>query len=63
MPATTVVLFGATGDLAKRKLLPGMLHLHESQLLEGLRLDEPRRADARRVLETRDRRCAEVLEA
>ena len=38
MPATTVVLFGATGDLAKRKLLPGMLHLHESQLLEGLRL-------------------------
>ena len=23
MPATTVVLFGATGDLAKRKLLPG----------------------------------------
>ena len=38
MPATTVVLFGATGDLAKRKLLPGMLHLHESQLLEGLRV-------------------------
>ena len=38
MPATTVVLFGATGDLAKRKLLPGMLHLHESQLLSGLRV-------------------------
>src|SRR5262245_28745446 len=38
MPATTVVLFGATGDLAKRKLLPGMLHLHETQLLEGLRV-------------------------
>ena len=38
MPATTVVLFGATGDLARRKLLPGMLHLHESQLLEGLRI-------------------------
>ena len=38
MPATTVVLFGATGDLAKRKLLPGMLHLHESQLIEGLRV-------------------------
>ncbi|KRB46093.1 MULTISPECIES: glucose-6-phosphate dehydrogenase [unclassified Terrabacter] len=38
MPATTVVLFGATGDLARRKLLPGMLHLHESQLLEGLRV-------------------------
>ena len=38
MPATTVVLFGATGDLAKRKLLPGLLPLHESQLLEGLRV-------------------------
>ena len=38
MPATTVILFGATGDLAKRKLLPGMLHLHESQLIEGLRV-------------------------
>ena len=38
MPATTVVLFGATGDLAKRKLLPGLLHLHESQLLAGLRV-------------------------
>ena len=23
----TVILFGATGDLAKRKLIPGLLHL------------------------------------
>ena len=38
MTATTVVLFGATGDLAKRKLLPGMLHLHESRLLDDLRV-------------------------
>ena len=38
MTTTTVVLFGATGDLARRKLLPGMLHLHESQLLAGLRV-------------------------
>lgn len=38
MSATTVVLFGATGDLAKRKLLPGLLHLHESCLLAGLRV-------------------------
>ena len=30
---TTVVLFGATGDLAQRKLLPGLLHLFESGLL------------------------------
>ena len=64
MPATTVVLFGATGDLAKRKLLPGMLHLHESQLLEGLRLVATSLGpDARRVPRSRDRRCAEVLEA
>ncbi len=30
---TTVVLFGATGDLAQRKLLPGLLHLFKSGLL------------------------------
>lgn len=35
---TTVVLFGATGDLAKRKLLPGLLHLFQSQLLEDMRV-------------------------
>ncbi|WP_426566086.1 glucose-6-phosphate dehydrogenase [Angustibacter sp. McL0619] len=28
-----VVLFGATGDLAKRKLLPGLLHLFQSGLV------------------------------
>src|ERR1700721_999746 len=28
-----VVLFGATGDLAKRKLLPGWFHLYASGLL------------------------------
>ena len=27
------VLFGATGDLARRKLLPGMFHLHVAGLL------------------------------
>ncbi len=36
--ATTVVLFGATGDLSKRKLLPGLLHLHQSGLLDDLRV-------------------------
>lgn len=30
---TTVVLFGATGDLAQRKLLPGLLHLFQSGLM------------------------------
>ena len=28
-----VVLFGATGDLARRKLLPGLLHLDQADLL------------------------------
>jgi glucose-6-phosphate 1-dehydrogenase len=28
-----VVLFGATGDLARRKLLPGIFHLHAAGLL------------------------------
>lgn len=32
-PPTTFVLFGATGDLARRKLLPGLLHLLRSGLL------------------------------
>ncbi|MFB9763247.1 glucose-6-phosphate dehydrogenase [Nocardioides kongjuensis] len=34
----TVVLFGATGDLARRKLLPGMLHLFETGLLPQLQI-------------------------
>jgi glucose-6-phosphate 1-dehydrogenase len=33
-----IVLFGATGDLAKRKLLPGIMHLLGSGLVEDLRL-------------------------
>ncbi|MGI8949722.1 MAG: glucose-6-phosphate dehydrogenase [Ornithinimicrobium sp.] len=36
--ATTIVLFGATGDLAKRKLLPGLVHLLQASLLDGLRV-------------------------
>ncbi len=28
-----IVLFGATGDLAKRKLLPGLFHLAAANLL------------------------------
>ncbi|MEQ6903582.1 glucose-6-phosphate dehydrogenase [Nocardioides sp. YIM 152588] len=34
----TVVLFGATGDLARRKLLPGLLHLFQSGLLRDLQV-------------------------
>jgi glucose-6-phosphate 1-dehydrogenase len=33
-----VVLFGATGDLARRKLLPGMLHLSQAGLIPGFRI-------------------------
>jgi glucose-6-phosphate 1-dehydrogenase len=33
-----VVLFGATGDLARRKLLPGLLHLFEAELLRDCRI-------------------------
>ena len=36
--AQVVVLFGATGDLAKRKLLPGLFHLATSGLLPGYRV-------------------------
>ncbi|GGF44911.1 glucose-6-phosphate 1-dehydrogenase [Marmoricola endophyticus] len=35
---TTVVLFGATGDLSRRKLLPGMLHLFETGLVSELQV-------------------------
>ncbi|MGZ4501649.1 MAG: glucose-6-phosphate dehydrogenase [Nocardioidaceae bacterium] len=33
-----VVLFGATGDLSRRKLLPGLLHLFEADLLTDCRI-------------------------
>jgi glucose-6-phosphate 1-dehydrogenase len=36
VPPTTLVIFGASGDLARRKLLPGLFHLfHEGMLPEG----------------------------
>ena len=33
-----IVLFGATGDLAKRKLLPGMAYLVQSKLAPKIRV-------------------------
>jgi glucose-6-phosphate 1-dehydrogenase len=33
-----IVMFGVTGDLAKRKLLPGLFHLYETGLLPEFRL-------------------------
>jgi glucose-6-phosphate 1-dehydrogenase len=35
---TTVILFGATGDLSRRKLLPGLLHLVLAGLIQELRI-------------------------
>jgi glucose-6-phosphate 1-dehydrogenase len=35
---TTIVLYGATGDLSRRKLLPGLLHLHLAGLLGDARV-------------------------
>ena len=33
-----IVMFGATGDLARRKLLPGLLHLSCSNLAPEIRI-------------------------
>jgi glucose-6-phosphate 1-dehydrogenase len=33
-----IVLFGATGDLARRKLLPGLFHLSQAGLLPECRI-------------------------
>ena len=33
-----VVLFGATGDLARRKLLPGLFHLSAAGFIPGCRI-------------------------
>jgi glucose-6-phosphate 1-dehydrogenase len=36
VPPTTLIIFGASGDLARRKLLPGLFHLfHEGMLPES----------------------------
>ena len=40
LAAHVIVLFGATGDLAKRKLLPGLAYLAQSALAPDVRIDE-----------------------
>jgi glucose-6-phosphate 1-dehydrogenase len=40
-----IVLFGATGDLAARKLLPGLLHLSQAGLMPDFRLVGTSRGD------------------
>ncbi|QXQ16063.1 glucose-6-phosphate dehydrogenase [Skermania piniformis] len=66
-----VVLFGATGDLARRKLLPALLHLSISQLAPDLRIvgtslddidDEQFRAIASQACLEFDRHSAGPLE-
>ena len=43
-----IVLFGATGDLAKRKLLPGMLHLSQAKLMPEFKIVGTSMEEARR---------------
>ncbi len=38
VPPHVIVLFGAAGDLAKRKLIPGLLHLSQAGLLPACRI-------------------------
>ncbi len=38
LPPHVIVLFGATGDLAKRKLIPGLAHLAASDLTPAVRV-------------------------
>ena len=38
LPPHVIVLFGATGDLAARKLLPGLLHLSQTGMLPEFRI-------------------------
>jgi len=38
VPPHVIVLFGATGDLARRKLLPGLFHLSRAGLLPDCRI-------------------------
>ena len=63
-----IVLFGASGDLAKRKLLPGLFHLHAAGLMPRdcqtarspvwARLSGPARRRADAAHGRRARRCS-----
>ena len=46
VPPTTVVIFGASGDLARRKLLPGLFHLFREGMLPE-RFAVPPRVDVK----------------
>src|ERR1700742_2386237 len=38
LPPHVLCIFGATGDLARRKLLPGILHLFQANLMPEFRV-------------------------
>src|SRR5215471_9973230 len=38
LPPHVIVIFGAAGDLARRKLLPGLMHLEQEGLLPECRI-------------------------
>ena len=75
IPPTTMVIFGGTGDLSRRKLLPALYNLaHEGALPERIEIlaigrrdltDEAFRADMRAAIErfSRTRPQPEVLDA
>ena len=59
-----VVLVGATGDLSRRKLLPGLFHLCRAGFIPGCRiigvsLDD---LDARRLPQDRARSARSILQ-
>src|SRR5687768_9718078 len=69
VPPTTLVIFGATGDLARRKLLPAIYNLaHEGALPERFNLigvsrgeltDDQFREDAREAIAEFSRRAVD----
>jgi glucose-6-phosphate 1-dehydrogenase len=70
VPATTLTIFGVTGDLAHRKLLPALYNLaHEGALPERFNLigvarremtDEDFRAAAKQAIEKFSRRATDA---
>ena len=38
LPPHVIVIFGATGDLSRRRLLPGLLHLFQAGLMPEFRI-------------------------
>ena len=57
-----IVLFGATGDLARRKLLPGLLHLSQAKLISDFAVvgDSLEHMSDQEFREFAKRSCAEL---